>query len=375
MALSERPEPAGRWSLDFATAWEAVAAPEVQQLWRRLLAEDPDPHPFKEPALALAWAETCGRAIGAVPRVGRAVHSTGARALLPWTIVRHRGRSINRKVLEPIGQSLFGYQDPVADAAAAALSTAGWAGLWQAARRALSGGCDQALLRLVQPRYAHGPHAEPAREESPVLSLAGIASFEELLAGTSANQRGDVRRRLRRLAERGAIALDVAGPADARRATAEFRERFVPAYRAVWEGEPAGCLLDQPGLADFLHRILEVGLPAGWAHFVTLTVDGEPVAWHLGLARPNRPAAPGEIYWWFPTYAPEWAALSPGKVLLAKLLEHAVGTGLGRLHFLTGAQPYKLAWRPEPHALRTVRWHSPSIRGRLLSLYDRTRSS
>lgn len=354
------------WRFRWWTDWQEVFAGGGSEAWSEALAADPDPHAFKLPELARAWVETRGREVGAAARVGLAEHRSGARVVLPWMVVTHHGRRLARRVLEPIGQSLFGYHDPVGDFSR--LADADRAALWEGARKAV-GACDQALFRLVAAGRAAGPLATPNDEESPVLPLAGAASLAELLARASANHRGDVRRRLRRLAERGDLDLWVAGKGDAAAALASFRTDFTPAYQAVWREQPAGSLLDHLGLPGFLERLLAEGIPGGWAHYCALTVDGEPVAWHLGLA------APGELFWWFPTYAPAWGDLSPGKVLLAKLLERLVEKGWRRVHFLTGGQPYKLAWKPEPYPLATVRWHAPTIRGRLLELYDRGASS
>lgn len=356
------------WRFTWWTTWEEVSGSGCQAAWQGVLAGDPFPHPFKQPGPALAWGETRGRALGAVPRVGLAEHPSGARAFLPWAVVPHRGRRQTRRVLEPLGQSLFGYQDPaVALPATGEPAAAVWEELWTAARRALARHCDQALFRFVDRRTGQGTWSGPAGDDSPRLDLDGLGSFDELLARTSANHRGDVRRRLRRLAEHGPLSLWIAGPGDAARAGADFAGRFVPAYREVWAGEGDGCLLDAPGLAGFLALVLARGLPEGWAHYAVLSVGSEPVAWHLGLAGPR------ELYWWFPTYSPGWSGLSPGKVLLARLLEHGIEAGWTRLHFLTGAQAYKLAWKPLSLTLRSVRWHSPSVRGRLFCLYDRTR--
>jgi CelD/BcsL family acetyltransferase involved in cellulose biosynthesis len=355
------------WRFTWWTTWEEVAGSECQAAWQEVLVGDPFPHPFKQPGLALAWAETRGRALGAAARVGLAEHSCGARVLLPWAVVPHRGRRAIRRVLEPIGQSLFGYQDPVVAFPGGGLPGAAWVELWVAARRALTSHCDQALMRFLTPDSGQGPWSEPCSEDSPILELGRGRDLEALLATTSASHRGDVLRQLRRLGERGPLALWVAGAEDAGRAEVDFAARFVPAYRALWTEAEPGCLLDQPGMTDFLTLALARGLSEGWAHYAVLSVGGEPVAWHLGLASPS------ELYWWFPTYSLAWANFSPGKALLASVLERGLATGLSRIHFLTGTQPYKLAWKPVSLKLRTVRWYSPSLRGRLLSLYDRTR--
>jgi CelD/BcsL family acetyltransferase involved in cellulose biosynthesis len=348
------------WRFTVWSTWPEVWSAPCQAVWRELLAADPDAHAYQRPEVVRAWAETRGAAVEARPAVALATHESGARALLPWVVARHRGSRISRRILEPAGQSLFGYHDPLV--AGPPLPAAAWADFWEAARRRLAGDCDQALFRFVHPRCGSGPRSRPCPDASPVLPLAGFADLDGLLARCSANHRGDVRRRLRRLAERGAVDLWVAGAGEAEEALADFQAGFLPAYHAAREGEPDLLLL--PGVEEFATRLLREGLPGGWGCYSALRVDGRAVAWHLGLCHR------GDLLWWLPTYDPAWEGFSPGKALLARLLEHAIARQLRSVHFLTGGQPYKLAWQPAIPELRTVRWHSPSLRGRLFALYD-----
>lgn len=355
------------WSFQSWQTWDEVWSEPCQRLWREILAADPQANAFQRPRLVRAWAETRGRALQASPAVFLATHRSGARALLPWTVVRHRGSRLVRRVLEPAGQSLFGYHDPVV--AGPALPPAEWKGFWESARRQLAGSCDQALFRFLHPRCGQGPLSEPCGDDSPVLDLSEVADFDALLARCSPNHRGDVRRRLRRLAEQGEVELWTAGPEDGPAAVADLRTGFLPAYHATWDRQPEGNLLREPGLEDFVVRLVRDGVPGGWADYNVLRVNGRAAAWHLGLRDAH--ADGHDLYWWFPIYDPEWESFSPGKVLLARILERGLANGLRRVHFLTGGQPYKLAWKPDIPELRTVRWHSPSLRGHFLALYDR----
>jgi CelD/BcsL family acetyltransferase involved in cellulose biosynthesis len=357
------------WRFELWRTWAEVWSAPRQAVWRDLLAADPDANAFQRPELVRAWAATRGREVGAVPAFILASHGSGARVLLPWVVVLHHGSRVARRVLEPAGQSLFGYHDPLV--AGPPLFPSDWDSLWEGTYRLLAGSCDQALFRFVHPGRATGRRSTRCSDASPVLEIGGAADLDALLARCSTNHRGDVRRRLRRLSEQGEARLWVPDGAtsDMDAARADFVDGFLPAYAAVWDGRPEGNLLRQPGLADFLSSLVSEGLPGGWAHYAVLRLDSQPIAWHLGLIDRER----GALYWWFPTYEPAREVLSPGKALLARLLEHCLEHGLRRVHFLTGGQPYKLAWKPDIPELRTVRWHSPSLRGHLLGLYDRWR--
>ena len=348
------------WRIDWCRSWGEAWAPDAQRRWRRILAEAEESHVYHRPEIVRAWAETRGAEVGARPAVGFAEDGEGAGVLLPWVVVPHDGRLLRRRVLEPAGQALFGYHDPLVAGRAEGRD---WPALWEAARRALADEHDQAQFRFVREACGQGPLSARCSDASPVLALAGAGDLEAVLRRCSANHRGDVRRRLRRLAEKGEPTLWVATAGQAGRALEDLRGAFLPAWRASG-AQRGGDALEAPGAVEFVARVVAEGVAQAWAHYAVLRVGGTPVAWHLGLAHGS------DLYWWLPTHDAGWAAWSPGKVLLAMLVEHAAGRGIARLHFLTGGQPYKLAWRPDRPPLRTMRWHAPTARGWMLARYD-----
>lgn len=347
------------WRLSWLEAWDEVRDPGFVTQWRQLADESAGPAGFQRPEVVLPWVTESAEPSGSTPLFGWAEHSSGARALLPWVCSVHRGRLARRRVAEPALGDLAGYTDPLYVGA-----PEGLAELWSLAQVELAGRVEQGLCRFVHRELAPA-EAPSTSDQSPVLLLPTGATLAELLARTSANHRGDLGRRIRRLAERGTVELVL--HRDPLQAVAEFDRPFQSAYAAQWRDSAAGSLLDRPGIAAFLRRFL-AEQAGGLAHFSALRVEGQAVAWHLGFEFRD------ELYWWFPTYDPAWAAFSPGKVLLARLIEHGLERGWRCIHLLTGGHDYKLAWRPRPADLVTVRWFSPSLAGRALGAYDRLRT-
>ena len=112
---------------------------------------------------------------------------------------RGEGRFVARRSLEYAGRELSGYQAPlVVPAPGQAIDSDE---LWQAIQVAAGNECDKALLRYL-PASSAPSWARPMGEPTPVLDLRPIASFDDLLSRCSANHRGDVKRRFRRLRER-----------------------------------------------------------------------------------------------------------------------------------------------------------------------------
>jgi len=353
------------WQFEWRRDWADVWREPFERTWCDAFASNDDAHVYHHPALVRAWADTCGREAGIEPLIGFARADTGQQVLLPWVISRSRGTVVVRRTLEPVGQDLFGYHDPLPNGPA---STIDWSAFWPSARIAVSNVCDQALFRFVHAEFA-GHDAEWTGEGSPVLQLDRFASFGALLASCSAKHRGDIGRQRRRLAERGVVSLWIPGPTGADEALRDWESHAKEAYRDVWARRAARSTLWRDGFDDFAARVIADGLRGGWAHYAALRVDGEPIAWHLGLA--DR----GRLYWWIPTHRTEWEPYSPGKVLLASVIEELHQAKWREVHFMTGAHAYKLAWRPASADLRVIRWHAPGPRGTILSWYDAARRS
>ncbi|HEY2907814.1 MAG TPA: GNAT family N-acetyltransferase [Vicinamibacterales bacterium] len=319
---------------------------------------------YHEPAIVRAWVETHGRAIGAEPLIGIATHPDGPEILLTFVILRDRGRYVSRRALSAAGDSFFGYHDPlVADGDAARID---WPGFWTQVRESVAPECDQGLIRLVHPRFADGPLSEPTDAPSPVLDLSRCANMDAVFARCSGEHRKDIRRQSRRLAaDVGPLTLWVAGTDEGAAATDDFRSHFLDTYGSAWSGRSTGNMFDHAGVTPFADRIVEEGVPAGWAKYMVLSAGTRSVAWHLGFEYRRA------WYWWIPTHDAAFRAYSPGRLLLAFAIEYAISHGVTHVHLLTGESGYKVEWRPDRVELRALRWYSPTIKGNVLEQYDR----
>jgi CelD/BcsL family acetyltransferase involved in cellulose biosynthesis len=350
------------WTFEWRRSWDEVWEPSFVERWRTIFEASACAHVYHRPELVRQWAETVGAAIHAAPHVGVATSSTGATVVLPWVIVPYGGRFAVRRTLEPAGGAAFGYHNPLVAPESGAID---WCRFWSAVRLAIGGACDQALFRLVEPPFAGAPPMRRESEESPVLTLDGCASLDQVLARCSSSHRVDVKRQFRRAGERGDVALDVAGTGDARSARDTLRTQLLPAYRSRWSSRSIrNPLLNQPDIDAFLERIVTAGVPSGWGHFSVLRVGGTPIAWHLGFFDA------GHMYWWLPTHDSAWSGYSPGKLLLATLVDHGCHRGWRDVRLLTGNHGYKAAWNPVPQTLTAVSWTAPTLRGRLMAMYD-----
>lgn len=354
--------PTERWQFEWRRAWSDVWSASFEQTWQAMFEAADSAHVYHQPALVRAWADTCGRTLNAEPMFGLARSTAGVQLLLPWVVVRYAGRLAVRRALEPVGGDIFGYHNPLL--AGAAPDAVDWAGFWRAVRADVNSACDQALFRLLQPAYAPDIEGRLDSEDSPVLDLRGRPDLGSVLSACSSSHRIDVKRQLRRLGQRGDVSLWIAGGGEVADALAAVRLGLLPAYRALWSGRDRRNTLLGPGLDAFLEAIVSRGLPAGWTHVSVLRVGETPIAWHAGFA--DR----GRLYWWLPTHDLTWSNHSPGKVLLALLIDAVCRAGWTEVHMLAGHHDYKTAWRPSPQPLAAIGWAAPTIRGRLMAWYD-----
>jgi CelD/BcsL family acetyltransferase involved in cellulose biosynthesis len=277
-------------------------------------------------------------------------------------VVRYEGRFVERRILEYAGRELSGYQAPLLVPGSGAPIDLDE--LWRAIQLAAGSECDKALLRYL-PAAAAPSWGRSMGEPTPVLDLRSVASFEELLSRCSANHRGDVKRRFRRLRERGRVEFHVASAAEIDWVRKDLADRFLVQHALLCREKRYPDPFGASEAFSFLESVFSKGLEEGWAFYGSLLVEGESIAWILGLVHER------ELYWWRPAYHSEWKEYSPGKVLLASTLEHAIARGLQRVHFHAGAQPYKLAWKPNLPGTSSVSWYARGVRSSTLAWYDR----
>jgi CelD/BcsL family acetyltransferase involved in cellulose biosynthesis len=190
---------------------------------------------------------------------------------------------------------------------------------------------------------AYGLAAVVAIEDRcPILALPG--SWDAYLEGLSSRHRHELLRKIRRL-RREAPEAHV----DCARRPDEIETRF-------------GDFLDlhrrsRTGKARFMDTRMEAFFRRA---VLALASDGGARLWFLDTA--SGPIASfvclewdGAVGLYNSGFHPDHAALAPGLVLLAHLIEDAIGRGKQRFDFLRGEERYKYEFGPVPEAVYAVR--------------------
>ncbi|MCB0352882.1 MAG: GNAT family N-acetyltransferase [Bdellovibrionales bacterium] len=85
----------------------------------------------------------------------------------------------------------------------------------------------------------------------------------------------------------------------------------------------------------FYEKLLQYLLPRGWLHFSVLWFNDKPLAFHFGFLYRNI------LYWYTPTFNPEYAKDSPGEVLLRFLFHYSLEREYATFDFTVGNEAFK----------------------------------
>jgi CelD/BcsL family acetyltransferase involved in cellulose biosynthesis len=167
----------------------------------------------------------------------------------------------------------------------------------------------------------------------PVVTLPVGGDMEGYLATLGKKERHEIRRKVRRAEAVGAIGLEESADPLA------DLESFIELHQKRWGID--GLFPDTPGGAQsrvLFRRLFELHGPDGPLRLTVLTVGGRRIAAGLHFETPD-----GYLYY-NAGIDPDARDLSPGVLMVYAYVRHALLTGLTRLDFLRGNEPYKYEW-------------------------------
>jgi CelD/BcsL family acetyltransferase involved in cellulose biosynthesis len=179
------------------------------------------------------------------------------------------------------------------------------------------------------------------REASPIVE-GPEGGFEGFLASRSRNFRSQVRRKERKLRERG---LSFRLGDDPDRIEADMRT-LGELHEERWGAEGSGALRDRR--AAFHLDFARAALERGWLRLWLAEVDGKAVAAWYGFRF-------GGAEWYYQSGRhPDWDKDSVGLVLLAHTIREAFDDGLRTYRLLRGGESYKDRFATSDPGLETV---------------------
>jgi CelD/BcsL family acetyltransferase involved in cellulose biosynthesis len=308
--------------------------------WDALLAEGPVDQPFARHAFVAAWLDAFapGRRFFVLVARGPGGRAAGMAPLLEThraglTVLEAPANDHSCRVEWALGADPSGAVDAL------------WGHLRDRVR------WDVLVLRdvprdgptatLVSAAAARDRHPTGRWESlrTPYLRLGGVPREKK----ASSKFVGNLRRRMRRLEEQGAVSYRrVDGGAEEVDA---FLERFFALEAAGWKGDRGTAIAKDPSLVAFYRAVAHAAAREGWLALRSLELDGRPVAMHFGLLHAGVYSLPK------PAYDEALGACSPGQLLFREVLAECEARGLGELDFLGPDMPWKRDWEPElrPH--------------------------
>ena len=221
-----------------------------------------------------------------------------------------------------------GYEREVYSALLDYLDSAEMAG-WDAAELCNVPEISPAHQALAEMAVEHGYEFRTIVEDvCPVIDLP--ATWDAYLASLDKKQRHEIRRKMRRIEREADVHWYIVYQG---RDLAEEIEAFIELHQK--SSADKDDFMDEQ-MKDFFRAVAHVLQPSGWLQLAFIEVDGQKAASMLNFDYEDA------ILVYNSGYDPQHRAhLSPGIVLLAYCIQHAIELERAKFDFLRGDEPYK----------------------------------
>jgi CelD/BcsL family acetyltransferase involved in cellulose biosynthesis len=318
--------------------------------WKQLLAADPNRHVFATPEWNRVWWEefSAGKEL--------LVLVVKRDAAIVGIVPLYRKLEAGRKILRFVGGiDLTDYLGPICslddrdDIADALVRWLGEEGAewdeFDAHNMLVPFGFAEFLVESAD---RHGLEFVLSQEEtSAVLPLP--PSWDAYLAQLDSKDRHELRRKMRRFEREHPQAV-------MRTATSETLDRdldlFFKMHRGA-EGHKGHFMA--PEIATFFDRVARLFQDRGWLRLDLLEIGDAAVASTFSFQLDK------SVYLYNSAYEPEAARMSPGLILVARLVQRSIEHGLRWFDFLRGPERYKYQLGGQALPLNNVRILNPGV--------------
>jgi CelD/BcsL family acetyltransferase involved in cellulose biosynthesis len=179
---------------------------------------------------------------------------------------------------------------------------------------------------------------------SPYLSLP--KSYDAVEKALDGKFRQNLRRRKRRLAEKGEVKYALVDGKDAKALDAALAD-FFEIEAGGWKGKDGTAIAQRPELVGFYTQIARDAAKRGGLALGVLTLGGKPVAAHLSVVHAKR------HFLIKIGYDEALHEHSPGQQMVSEAIQDSCSRGLAEFDFLGPCMEWKLDWESQ---LRTHLW-------------------
>ena len=177
-------------------------------------------------------------------------------------------------------------------------------------------------------------------KSAPVAGLEG--GWEAYLSRLDRKNRHELRRKMRKI-ESHPAGIEVRWTRPTQEGAAE-----VDIFLDLMTHDPAKARFLTPRMREYFRRLAFTGGTHGWLELALMYVGGTPAAGYLIFAYRNR------LWIYNSGLDPAFLALSPGWVLLGRVIEAAANAGMEAVDFLRGEETYKIQLGGVPRYLERL---------------------
>jgi CelD/BcsL family acetyltransferase involved in cellulose biosynthesis len=170
-------------------------------------------------------------------------------------------------------------------------------------------------------------------EHSPFVRLEG--DYEDYERTLAQRRRSELRRRRRRLSERGTLSFAVETGAE--RLNSLLVEGLA-VEGSGWKTEQGTAILSRPETHAFYRLVAAWAAARGSLRLAFLRLDGRAIAFHFTIEEG------GSAYQLKGGYDPDFRELAPGQLLVQEMIRWAFARGLRTYEFLGADEAFKLDW-------------------------------
>lgn len=224
---------------------------------------------------------------------------------------------------------------------------------------------DAPIAKALETVFLHRGEHFRSRYEAPSFFLSLPASYEEYMAARTDKFRNHLRRAEKKLARLGSVAMVRCGEdIDLDASLAALFKIEEKSWKHI-HGTAISAIQRQTRFYEAMCRNMS---DAGWLHLTFLTVNGNPVAYNLGLAC-------NSTYSYLKTsYDEKYRQQSPSTILRARLIQSLIADKLKSFDFPGEPYQWETQWTNDLRWHRSILLYNRTQRARLLGLLARLNS-
>jgi CelD/BcsL family acetyltransferase involved in cellulose biosynthesis len=189
-------------------------------------------------------------------------------------------------------------------------------------------------------------------ERSPYVVVDG--EWDAYLSRRPAKLLRELRRRRRRLHERGSLTFELADGTE--RLDGLLDEGF-RVEAAGWKGQKGTAIASHPATRGFYTSVARWAAERGWLRLGFLRLDGRAIAFDFSVEQG------GTLYLLKTGYDEAYRGFAPGMIIRQEMLCRAFSSRLSRYEFLGDVADWKLEWAERSRELDLVQGFAPSALG------------